>query len=1310
MVLTKERMFLNVLKKGKFSITIFSIFFLSLTRVCFSLNKNNFNVGDSVINEEKIIKDDLKNISLKQSSNALVINKNENIKLIKNKGIIKGNLEVTRNNVYFEKNENPNLRFLDSFQFFPMDALESGNGIYNDNISIENRGIITGSSTLINKNIDIPINNASTIGFIYSQLSGNGIYGGKEILNTGILAGNSTIFSSQIISEDTPVVIQSSIYSRISGNGIYADNIPSEKNTSFLKNNNGIIRGQSIIQGGSKDKNTSADIHSKQSGNGIYINNFQDSFSKNIILDKNSGVIKGFSSLKGEIIDVSYSLTGYSSASTYSLLSGNGISVGQDTTSTPKNTIPDNENASIISGDVTLLKNSGIISGKIFVQGGEITNLSGNSESYNNYSYARSISSGNGISTNNLYLDLNTGIISGEAIVNSGKINISSPDYFDLSSDLYSETSGNGIQGNNDINLTLNQGIISGSILTKNFNISEESILLVQSGNGINRGHLIKNEGTISGYAIGNNNFESGNGIVFSLNGGTITNKGIIKGSNHSITTSEIGGDSERGKCNNYGLLAGKNIFWGNIEKNNFGIYVTGNGIIEKVEIAPSGAIIDNKTVINAESHNDYKNINDAYFKIKDFLSYDNNIINGVGLESGTLTLTDNSTLEVSNSIVNSYKTSVTLNEESNLVANNTIFNGGGLQNNDSVIESTGNNVKINLKNSSVVNGNISLNGNYSELNISNQTQINGDIISEGANNNLTLGNEFFLPSDSLVVYKKIRGFDSIATKGSVFLSSDASIDKGIITIKKDSNLIIALDGTFRDKNNYVTGHALYNHTGQIILESQNEYTGLTSNLDDNAQVIFKASGLGEGTIIAMNGTDVSSINDYYLGTTSIVHTVRKLNDADGNLIISIKNFDEIFINKPPKEDEVDFNAPPDNNTDIPSEIIPNDKDKNKEKPSEVISDGKNNPKTEIEYKNKVENIYNEIKDSKQISSFFPTTDDKSDSKLELICLLDQIYANNPYAFVGESSKEAIDLFRVSHQYTPIPEQGDYTVSGSAISSYSNYKDVTIGNTIEDTNFNNSYGRSSKIFGGLGDIEYGLGQKSSIGVLIGGANQKVNMSHNSDLDGDILFLGAYHRKELRKYTFETGIGYQYASYDVTRNISNKYQKIENNGDVDTNSIVLYEDIRYLLNESNGWKVEPKVSFTAVRVNQNSAKEKKSDLSINVDSQSYNYFDTEAGIEITKEAILESGKLRTKGSLSYINSQGPSEEKISSNFSQGGEKFDILGPELSTNNGKVGLEVTYEKPSGLEYFAGVDYTVGEGKKNTTVGKIGINYKF
>lgn len=1333
MILTKRCVLKKILNWARMvlaTITVFPIFFLSLTQVCFSLNKNNFNVGDLTVNEEKIIKNDLKNILLKQSSNALVIDKREDIKFIRNKGAIKGNIEVTRNNVYFEKNKNPNLSFLDSFLFFTIDSFESGNGISNNNLSIENSGIVGGSSTFINNFIDIPINNASIIGSIYSQLDGNGIYGGKDIVNTGILAGNSKIFNSDIISEDTTEVVQSSIYSRISGNGVYTDYTLSEKNTTFLKNNNGIIRGHSIIQGGSKDKNSSADIHSKQSGNGIYINNTsQDSFNKNIILNKNSGVIKGFNSLKGETIDVSYSLTGYSSASAYSQLSGNGISIGEDITPIPKNTIPDNENSSIISGNIILLKNSGIISGKVFVQGGEITNLSGNSESYNNYSYARAISSGNGISSNNLDLGLNKGTISGEAIINSGKINISSPEYFDLSSDLCSETSGNGIQGSNNINLTLNQGIISGNILTRNFNTSEESILLTQSGNGINRGSFINNEGTISGFAIGNNNFESGNGIVFSLNGGTITNKGVIKGSNYSMTTSEIGGDSKNGISNNYGILAGKNIFYGNIENSNFGIYITGNENIEKVEIAPSGAIIDEKTIINANNHNNHININDTYFKIENFLSYNNNIINGVGIESGTLTLENNANLEVSNSIVNSYKTSVTLNEGSNLVAANTIFNGGGLENNNDVIETIGNNTKINLENKSIVNGNISLNGNNSELNISNQTQINGDILSNGSNNNLTLGNEFFIPSDSLIIYKKIQGFDSIATKGSVFLSSEASIDKGTITVKKDSNLIIALDGTFRDSNDYVIGHALYNHVGKIILDSPSKYTGLTPDLDDKAQIIFKASGLGEGTIIAMKGTDISSINDYYLGTTSIVHTVRKLNDADGNIIISIKNFDEIFIDKPSGEDDVDFNTPSDGEKDKdkdkpaviipdaddkdknkPAIIIPGEDDKSKDKPTIIIPDKNNKPKTEIAHKAEVEKIYNGIKDSKQIPVLSPTTDSKYDSKLELISLLDQIYINNPYAFVGEASKEAIDLFRVSHQYVEIPEQGDFIVSGSAVSSYSNYKDVTVNNIIEDKNFNNSYSRSTKTFGGLGDIEYGLGQKSSIGFLIGGANQKVNMSHNSNLDGAILYLGTYHRKKINKYTFETGIGYQYASYDVTRNISNKYQKVENSGSVDSNSLVIYEDIRYLLRETNGWKIEPKLSLTSIYINQDSTKEKKSDLSINVDNQTYNYFDTELGIEVTKEVILESGKLKVKGSLSYINSQGPSEDKTSAKFSQGGEKFDVLEPELSENSSKAGFELIYEQPTGIEYFTGVDYTVGEGNKNTASGKIGVSYQF
>ncbi|MGL5054447.1 MAG: autotransporter domain-containing protein [Fusobacteriaceae bacterium] len=1168
---------------------------------------------------------------------------------------------------------------------------------------LEKKGIGT---KLINKGVYIgQVDYHSSNGAIEVTDSGNGVRE-ATVNNEGIVKGKATIVAGN---SDTAQSVHGKGIK--SGNGIIGR----------VETNTGLIEGNIIINGG--DASSSTDIsaistsQSNDSGNGI-----EGDMKKNIGIIKGSATVMG-----GTAIAMGPSYLAMAETSAIARSSGNGI-----------------------DGYGSLEINVGLVEGSVFVKGGDSVYSKISSDAVGTAS-----ESGNGIS--NMGLKSNEGVIRGSAFVEGGK----AASEGGATANASAVASGNGILGG----IETNAGLIKGTALVKGGTVFSTGGTLRRSvssanavGNGV-YGDLLSNTGVISGYlyleeGTKNNNIgikevrAGGSGFAMDASRRIIeTNKGVIKGSQSAVAIEgTISGNSV-----NYGIMAGREIFSemretiNNDPKETFyinklllpldpsyvvnkGVYINldevgdetsltdrdrmnvaidteGDVIIEKItNSTTTGDTVDGREIINATvtkttvtldpdksgtgtsvGNSSSRESKDSYIELTGTTNlYDKKIINGAGNKTGTLTLLEGAKATLTDSIVNAYKTAVTIGENAYMEATDTIFNGGGLKSENPVIVLAGEGASLEVKGKSIINGSTEVKGNDSRLSISNNSILNGDLISKGTGNTLNLGDEkASATSGKLSFFNDIKGFSNINVEGKVEISSQSNIDKGDITLSKTSKMIIDLDGTKTDSNGAIIGHALYSHTGKIKVDStmiMNETEMGVGNDEKDSKLVFKASGLGTGAEIAMNGTNISSLKDYDIGTSSIAHTGRKI--GNGNVFIDVKNFDTLF-------------------------------------PPEPIGPSKpTNPRLGdvIEDRDEINKIYDSIKNSKQIGMLAPTTDTtdgRTDvlARQELLSLLDQIYGNTPYAFLGEASKEAIDMFRYSHQYTPIPEIKEKTVTGTALSSSSNFKEKSLENIIGGEESNHSYERDIKTYGAIGDIEYGLGNNSSVGLLVGGANQKVNFSGSNSLEGDILYLGVYYRKVIAKSTFELGTGYQYATYDADRTISNRYQSIKNKGEVDTNSVIAYGEVRYLLSEDKGLKVEPKLGLSLVHIEQGSVSEKSNSLSIDTKSTSYDYIDTELGVDVTKEKLIEKGKLIAKGTLSYINSQGSSNEKLTGKMSaNGGTDFKMLGPELSENNGKIGLNLIYEKDSGVSYSVGVDYKIGDKETESTYVNLGVGYKF
>ncbi|MGL5592430.1 MAG: hypothetical protein ACRDDH_00620, partial [Cetobacterium sp.] len=550
-------------------------------------------------------------------------------------------------------------------------------------------------------------------------------------------------------------------------------------------------------------------------------------------------------------------------------------------------------------------------------------------------------SSGNGASVN--IINLNSGVIRGEA-------------YYEEKDFVSLNDHGNG----GGFNVEKNNGIISGSSVVQ-IESSLGTAFIFYTGNGSRRVKL--NNGILTGYSIviGNSRKELQGGVGsyvdIYMDDFITTNLGAIKGSQSAIGVEYSPWNPHDVEINNYGIMAGREIFSSGAEEvkngnsfgsdiilqmyevnkeNNQGTYINleedssdrlrvaldkdGDVIVEEIIVASNlntaslgGINNSGKTILNAkvsdinviEKPSDEKYTGttvtsgkDSYEEVNLNTDYANHIINGAGIKNAVLSVKEEVNVNLSDSIVNGYKTAMSLDNNSTVVASNTIFNGGGLKNEDAVISVKGNNGNLTINGTSIINGKTDVLGSNSTVNIGNGVMVNGDLTSKNnSNNTLNLGDK---TSEELRLFHNIDGFTTINTSGNVTAYETAKISSGDIHVK-DGKFVVRVDGTERDGEDKVIGHALYDHVGKISIEVPTASTPSTyvQELPKDAQLVFKASGLGVGTIIAMKDTDITNLYDPQLGTMSIAHTAIKHKDKNGLLTgdveIAYKNFDEIF-------------------------------------------------------------------------------------------------------------------------------------------------------------------------------------------------------------------------------------------------------------------------------------------------------------------------------------------------------------------------------------------------------------------------------
>ncbi|MCF2674676.1 autotransporter outer membrane beta-barrel domain-containing protein [Fusobacterium varium] len=1131
-----------------------------------------------------------------------------------------------------------------------MNTSGSGYGIYNTGKmgNIANTGEISGTSTKLGAGYGILNYNSATKATI-----GNITNAGK-IKGFGYNSTNDTVGYGIYNSEGTIGNIENT--GEISGSG-YGSGSGIDNGSSKIGNitNIGIIIGTGNSSGVNGKGTT---------GYGIL------NYSGEIEDITNTGVISGTGNSSnnddGTGSGIDNATSKMENITNTGVISGTGISTGGNGTGSGI----DNESGT--NGDIA---NTGLISGY-----GESSGNNKTGEGSGIYNYNSEIKN-----------IKNTGLISGYG----------SSEYTGRAS---------GIANFGKIGNIANIGIIIGSGISDNdgtgFGIANTITL-----------ENIKNTGVIIGTGSGTSSASAG---IYDNNDNSsgreienITNTGVIYGTDNAIKND---GSGTINTVNNYGILVnGKNqdVNAGTITNmNNYGLIIkNGSEIVDESKVKE-------EIKVEIEEYDDNGNVKSTRKmtiknkKVTDgsqwFTGNENDsILNAL---KDTYKVTDLND-KVTGSIINAYGTAVVFEGDNNqLTLSGTIVNGGidendskpgtkvatilGSSNGDNLILQSGkikykdtNGVEKYATQNTVVNGNIDMKDGDDTLTVGDGTIINGTLdggdgedtlnfgISSGAKSNSS-------ESEGVRILHNISNFENMNINTNVTLfektiGTDGKetnlevTDVSKITIGKDGNLILRIDGT--NKNS----HALLGNTGGAI-ES------------DGGKLLLALNGVGEGSTIdikmkledsmyGVENTDIEYSDKFTLDTTSVLHSVKRKNDSDSEVIVTSKSELPLSPNTP----------------------------------------------EDVNYE-KLNKIYQSMRVVDGVKEF----NVDSNEKLSIFLgYLNDIYTGNPYSYSSELSRKSVGMFRdiaVESQFKP--ELNKWLIMGGLTHVDGGTKDTYYGKGYYTYDIGSSdMDADTKITGAYILGEYGVSDTLTYGVVIGGNKLKSELSNDSKVDGDALYMGAYAKKYVGNLKVTGGLGLQYGDYDADRIAVNKVASslaepvMKYSDNYNDMTYDIYLNGRYSHNIGENLFLEPYGTLSYTYIKQDSADEGSKVLAIETDSKSFDYTAAKVGVDLKKVIPHEKGKSTLSAGVSYTRLlNGVDEENITGRFKgENATDFDILV--AHKNEHSIGLNAKYalELENGILFDVKGSYSVerdshnGTGKnraKGEWIVGAGLGYKF
>ena len=650
---------------------------------------------------------------------------------------------------------------------------------------------------------------------------------------------------------------------------------------------------------------------------------------------------------------------------------------------------------------------------------------------------------------------------------------------------------------------------------------------------------------------------------------------------------------------------------------------------------------------------------------------------------------------KVAGSIINAYGTAVIFGEGNNqLTLSGTIVNGGiedstngiaisGSTNGDNLILQSGTVQYIDSSKgiqNTIVNGNIDMGDGDDTLTIGDGTIVNGTLDGGDDTDTLNFGvsgaKSNSSESEGVKILHNITGFENmnintnvtlyektINSNGTIGNLEVTGVDK--ITIGEDGNLILRIDGT---NNN---SHALSknNNGGTINSEGGKLLLGLNGVSDDS--IINIGMNLGD-SMYGVENKDIIYGDKFTLDTTSVLHSVKRKNDSDSEVIVTSKS-----------ELPLSPTAP---------------KDVNYEK---------------------LNKIYQSMRVIDGVKEFNVEAE-----KLSIFLgYLNDIYAGNPYSYSSELSRKSVGMFRdiaVESQFKP--ELNKWLIMGGLTHVDGGTKDTYYGKGYYTYDIGSSdMDTDTKITGAYMLGEYGVSDTLTYGVVIGGNKLKSSLSNDSKVDGDALYMGAYAKKYVGNLKVTGGLGLQYGDYDADRiaagrGITETRSYSDNYNDM---TYDIYLNGRYSHNIGENLFLEPYGTLSYTYIKQDSTDEGSKTLAIETDSKSFDYTAAKVGVDLKKVIPHEKGKSTLSAGVSYTRLlNGADEENITGRF-KGGSDFDILVAHKNEHN--IGLNAKYalELENGILFDVKGSYSVerdshnGSGKnraKGEWIAGTGLGYKF
>ena len=792
------------------------------------------------------------------------------------------------------------------------------------------------------------------------------------------------------------------------------------------------------------------------------------------------------------------------------------------------------------------------------------------------------------------------------------------------------------------------------------------------------------NLGSIKGKSNNEGKSYTGNGIYLSSSKiENFTNIGIVNGKiGQNISEGYKAGNgifNNQGidvKFSNFGIIAGevKAIHTDNVLGENLGLLIDGAGKTDDTLkiVAGESQKITSGEYVGYEIKNTFTK---GEYKYSDIASKENNIIlsndsNKLIINGYSKGLKVKNDLTLSNSIVNSYTTAINI-DGGNFTGDNIVINGG-IDETSATIKGSDSTDNLTLKGNSIINGNIDLGAGDDNLTISDSVQINGDLFGGVGEKDTLLFNTNGASTfnngvdNNINIFNKVEGFENINVATDVTLFESAEVTGAdSITIQENGNLILRIDGTEKDGEGNVVGHALSGNTGVISSEG--------------GKLLLVLNGVGEGETIdfgnnkldsSIKGNEIGYTSGITLDTTSLLHSLAKV---EGNTVIvnTLEN--------------------------LPTDFMP----------------------ASIDY-SKLNSIYQSMRITDQVKEF-DVTDDKKLSGFT--SYLNDIYTGNPYSFSSELSRKSVNMFSDVVMGRDLhPEVNKWAIYGGLTHIDGGTKDTYFGKGYYTYDIGSKdIDVDSKITGMYAQGEYGVNETLNLGVIFGGNQSESEINNSSKVEGDSFYLGAYAKKYLGNLRLLAGVGYQYGDYEADR-VAVGYEGITTTRTFDSNyndnTFNIYAQAKYSNKLAENLYLEPSVALDYTYVNQEGASE-NGVLAIETDSKDFNYTTAKFGVDLRKD-IPTTTATHSLVAGAYYNRMldGYEEENITGRF-VGGSDFDILVS--PSNKHEVGLRAKYEVElnNGVTFDVKGSYTFeresysGENKnehKGEWIVGAGIGYRF